>query len=90
MADIVFLCVLKDRCKAVKDVKVGCLQDQTCPLDTASSKLQGQTFLWQAAMAIEIEPRELNVEFGLTCDTSLLRCVVSIYVRASSLTVLAS
>ena len=63
MADIVFLCFLKDRCKAVKDViKVGCLQDQTCPLDTASAKLQGQTFLWQAAMAIEIEPRELNVE----------------------------
>ena len=56
MADIVFLCFLKDRCKAVKDVKVGCLQDQTCPLDTASAKLQGQTFLWQAAMAIEIEP----------------------------------
>ena len=65
---------LKDRCKAVKDVKVGCLQDQTCPLDTASSKLQGQTFLWQAAMAIEIEPRELNVE-GLYCH------IIAVYTK---------
>ena len=74
MADIVFLCFSKNGCKAVKDVKVGCLQDQTCPLDTASSKLQGQTFLWQAAMAIEIESRELNVE-GLQCH------IIAIYTK---------